>query len=110
MRFVSIAFSISMIAACGDSNSCPSGDCDAFPTFQDCYAEHHVMESFTADKAIEVCCIDHPIGSAKMNVVCGDTTDSCTAYVTANLTDAADANLTADIATACTNYPHDSGR
>jgi hypothetical protein len=107
LGFVFVLFT----AACSSSsNNCPSGDCDPFQTFQDCYNEHHVMESFPTDKAIEVCCIDHPIGSAQKNVVCGATTQTCISYVTANLMDPMDPNLTADINTACTNYPHDSGR
>jgi hypothetical protein len=110
MRLTCITFITSVLAACGSSNSCPSGDCDPFPTFQDCYDEHHVTESFPSDRAIEICCIDHPIGSSPKNVVCGATTDTCTAYVTANLTDPNDSNLTTDITTACTNYPGDSGR
>jgi hypothetical protein len=97
-------------SACSSSNSCPSGDCTPYPTFQDCYNDHHMVEMFTSDRAIEICCIDHPIGSAKMNVVCGDTAQACVTYVTANVTDATDPNLTADINSACTNYPHDSGR
>jgi hypothetical protein len=100
-----------LAAACGSSsNSCPSGDCTPYPTFQDCYNDHHMVEMFTTDRAIEICCIDHPIGSAKMNTVCGDTVQSCVTYVTANLTDPADTTLTADIMAACTNYPGDSGR
>lgn len=104
-RFIVI---VTGLAACGSSNS--GADNDPFATFQDCYNEHHMTEGFTSDRAIEICCIDHPIGSAKMNVVCGDTTQTCETYVTANLTDAADPNLTTDITTACTNYPGDSGR
>ncbi len=101
---------ISFAAACSSNNSCPSGDCDPFATYQDCYNEHHMTEGFTSDRAIEICCIDHPIGSDAMNVVCGDTTASCETYVTANLVDASDTMLTADITNACTNYPGDSGR
>jgi hypothetical protein len=106
------------LAACG-SNSCPSGDCTPYPTFQDCYNDHHLMESFPSDQAIEICCIDHPIATAKRNTVCGATTQSCLTYVTAtcanpvmcgNLMDTTDPNLQTDINTACTNYPHDSGR
>src|SRR5439155_1174482 len=47
---------------------------------------------------------DHPIGSAPVNTVCGDTADTCKTYVTMNLTDAADTMLAADIMTACTQY------
>lgn len=98
-----------LAAACGSTNSCPSGDCDPFATYQACYDEHHVTESFSVVKTIEVCCIDHPIGSAAKNVVCGATAATCTAYVSANLTDPADANLQADISTACTAYVVDRG-
>lgn len=103
---------LSITACSSSSNACGKlgNDCDPFPTFQACYDEHHTKESFPTDKAIEICCIDHPIGNQKMNVVCGDTTQSCETYVTANLTDASDPNLAADITTACTNYPGDSGR
>jgi len=107
MRQLSILFLV--LAACGDDGNM-GADNDPFDTFQLCYNEHHVDESFTADRAIEICCIDHPIGGAAMNTVCGDTTDSCEAYVTANLTDASDPTLTDDITAACTNYPGDSGR
>jgi hypothetical protein len=95
-------------AACGSDS--PKSDNDPFATYQDCYDEHHKMESFPTVMAIEICCIDHPIGSAAMNVVCGDTTQSCTSYVTQNLTDAADTMLTADINTACTAYPTDRSK
>lgn len=106
LRLVLVSFVLSLIA-CGTNNSCPSGDCTSYPTYQACYDDHHHMESFPADQAIEICCIDHPIGNAKRNTVCGDTTQSCEAYVTANLMDSTDANLSTDIMTACTNYPSD---
>ena len=108
LRF-GIAFAV-LASACGSSTNCPSGDCTPYPTYQDCYNDHHLMEMFPAEKAIEICCIDHPIGNQKMNVVCGDTTQSCETYVAANLTDSTDPNLTADITAACTAYPMDSGR
>ncbi len=106
-----IALISTALVACGSSsNSCPSGDCDPYATFQACYDDHHNVESFPTPKAIEVCCIDHPIGSAAKNVVCGNDTQSCIDYVTANLVDPNDAMLSADITSACTAYPHDSGR
>lgn len=116
MHRVSVAFAFALAACGSSSNSCPSGDCTAYPTFQDCYNDHHLMESFPADKAIEICCIDHPIATAKRNVVCGATTQSCLTYVTAtcsdpltcgNLMDSTDPTLQADIQTACMNYPAD---
>jgi|SRR5882724_10582485 len=97
------------LAACG-SSSTPPPDHDPYATYQDCYDDHHTMEMFPTPKAIEICCIDHPIGSAAMNVVCGATTQTCQTYVTAYMVDAADSMLAADITTACTAYPHDSGR
>jgi hypothetical protein len=111
ISFVSI-FALALVHSlgCTSKDSCPSGDCDPFPTFQDCYDEHHMTENFSTPRAIEICCIDHPIGSSAMNVVCGDTSDSCSTYVTANLVDSNDANLSSDIATACMDYVPDSGR
>ena len=90
--------------AIGCSNNSKPVDADPFDTFQACYMEHHMTEGFSTQRAIEICCIDHPIGGAKANTVCGDTADSCKTYVTANLTDAADTMLAADIMTACTDY------
>lgn len=89
--------------ACG-GDSTPA---DSFATFQACYTEHHTTESLSTPCAIEICCIDHPIGSASMNTVCGTTTQSCETYVNANLTDGSDANLGSDIQQACGFYPVD---
>lgn len=88
---------------------CSGGDEDAdpFDTFQACYDEHHGTEGFTTVKAIEVCCISHPIGGTAPNMVCGTTTASCMTYVSANLMDSANTMLSADITTACTAYPTD---
>ena len=81
-------------------------DNDPFATFEDCYDEHHNEEHFNIQDAIEVCCIDHPIGSAAMNVVCGDTEADCETYVDANLT--IDPAVTPDdITAACTAYVTD---
>jgi hypothetical protein len=89
-----------VVAAC-HSSTAPE-DNDPFDTFQACFDEHHKVENFDTQHAIEVCCIDHPIGSAPMNVVCGDTATSCEAYVDANLA-ATDATAD-DITTACEDY------
>jgi hypothetical protein len=96
---------VCLLGACGSSK--PTTDNDPFPTFQACYEDHHNSEMFPTPMAIEICCIDHPIGSSPMNVVCGDTVDTCKTYVTANLVDDADANLAADIMTGCTSYVTD---
>lgn len=90
-----------IVSAC--SSSSPK-DADPFATFQACYDEHHVMESFDVQTAIDVCCIDHPIGSEKANVVCGATAQDCTTYVTQNLMDPNDAMLSSDISAACATY------
>lgn len=100
------AFVLPLFAsACSGGNN--GGDNDPFATFQDCYNEHHVTEGFDTQKAIEICCISHPIGSAAMNVVCGDTAMSCETYVTGHLTDGSDQMLSSDITAACTKYVTD---
>jgi len=109
--FVLTASILFAAAACGgDDGNKP--DNDQFDTFQLCYNEHHVDEMFSASCAIEICCIDHPIGpgATMMNVVCGDTAATCNTYVTANLTDGSDASLSTDIQNACGFYVVDSGR
>ncbi len=93
---------LSLLAACGSNGS--SVDHDSFPTFQACYDEHHMTESFPPQMAIEICCIDHPIGSAAMNTVCGDTALTCSGYVTQNLMDPNDPMLANDITAACNKY------
>jgi hypothetical protein len=105
MRFVRTLFLFTV--ACGSNNG---GDTDSFDTFQACYTEHHTTESFDSACAIEICCIDHPIGGATMNTVCGASATTCDTYVTANLADPNDANLGSDISSACTFYVVDSGR
>jgi hypothetical protein len=102
MRF--ILATLAICAGCTTKNNCPSGDCSPYATYQDCYNDHHVSQGFATQHAIEICCIDHPIGSAAMNVVCGATAATCMTYVTANLTDPNDANLATDISTACADY------
>jgi hypothetical protein len=91
------------VSACGGGGT--TVDADPFDTFELCWQEHHVMESFTAARAIEICCIDHPIGPDAANVVCGDTVQTCETYVTASL--AAGDATTEEITEACTNYVPD---
>lgn len=98
LRFALVSL---VLAACGGNSNMGA---ESFPTFQACYDEHHTMEMLSTQCAIEICCIDHPIGSAKMNVVCGATASSCSAYVTPNLTDSTDTMLGSDITTACQHY------
>jgi hypothetical protein len=105
MHFIRTALLASLFAgfaltACGGDDD--SGDSEAFDTFQDCFTDHHVEEGFDVQKAITICCIDHPIGGQDANVVCGNDATACEAYVTANLggSDAGSADITA----ACTDY------
>jgi hypothetical protein len=90
-----------MVAACGGDDG-GGEDADPFNTFQDCWNEHHVMESLSVQQAIVTCCNDHPIGNNAAHVVCGSTEDSCETYVDANL-DSSDAT-TDDITAACQAY------
>src|SRR5262249_50983032 len=84
MRFAIITCLV--FAACGDNGgTTPTEDNDPFDTYQACFDEHHGEESFPTQMAIEICCIDHPIGDQPMNVVCGNTAQACETYVTANL-------------------------
>ncbi len=91
------------LSACGSSGE--PVDNDPFDTYEACFQEHHDVENFTVQKAIEICCIDHPIGTDAMNVVCGATVASCETYVTANL--AGSDATTMDIDAACTSYVPD---
>lgn len=104
MHRIAFASFIFFAAACGGDSKMGA---DSYATFQACYDEHTHMETLSPACAIEVCCIDHPIGSATMNVVCGTTTQSCEAYINANLTDGSDANFGSDVTQACGFYPVD---
>ena len=82
--------------ACSDDKK---EDADPFDTLQACYDEHHTTESLPVQKAIVVCCLDHPI--AGVHPSCTNTQADCVAHVRANL----NASVTdADIAAACTTY------
>jgi hypothetical protein len=86
-----------LFAACSDS--APT-DAEPFDTLKACYDEHHNVESLTVQKAIVVCCLDHPI--AGVHPSCQNTQADCVSHVQqANL----DASATdADITTACATY------
>jgi hypothetical protein len=98
---------LSAFAACGDNGDDGGEDNDAFPTYQACFDEHHNVEAFDTQKAITICCLDHPIGSSPMGVVCGADATSCDTYVTANLA-GSDATAT-DVTAACTDYVTQKG-
>ncbi|HVZ21478.1 MAG TPA: hypothetical protein VG871_10470 [Vicinamibacterales bacterium] len=102
---VAALFALPLVGCSSD----PAPDADSFPTFQACYDEHHGTEMFATPKAVEICCIDHPIGGAAANTVCGDSAASCQTYVSANLMDSADPTLSADIQAACAAYVTDRG-
>jgi hypothetical protein len=96
MRFAFVfAFTF---AACGGDDA---PDEDPFDTYQMCFDEHHVTESFDVQKSITICCLDHPIGSSPKNVVCGETATTCMTYVNANLSPAPAAS---DVTAACADY------
>jgi len=78
------------------------GDSEPYDTFQGCMDDHvNGGEGFTPDKAVTICCLDHPIGGAAANVVCTDTQASCEAYVDAQLDAIASA---AQITAGCADY------
>ncbi|MBX3156204.1 MAG: hypothetical protein KF773_09420 [Deltaproteobacteria bacterium] len=91
------SLALSLIACGGDDS-----DDEAFATFQACFDDHHAGEGFDVATAIKICCLDHPIGTADANVVCGDTQVACETFVDANVddADATDGEITA----ACAGY------
>jgi hypothetical protein len=92
----SLALALSFVlTACGDSNK----DADPFDTLQACYDDHVTVEKFTAQQAIVVCCLDHPI--AGVHPSCKDTQADCVTHVRAALTAT---TSDADITAACTTY------
>jgi hypothetical protein len=95
MRFIFLA-TIFLLAACHDHEH------DAYGTFQECYDDHHNVESLPADQAIVVCCVDHPLGGAAKNTACGADSAACVTYVTANLTSTS--ATSAEIMAGCTTY------
>ena len=84
---------------CGGDDGTTDADDEQFDTFQGCY-DDHFGEGGDAATAIAICCLDHPIGTADKNVVCGASEAACATYVNANLASpAAD-----DVTTACSKY------
>ena len=97
MRLVLAFVSSVLLFACSGGT-----DDESYPTFQECFDDHHNVETLPTDQAIVVCCVDHPIGSAGKNVVCGADAASCTTYVTANLMSTSATSM--EITTACNTY------
>lgn len=87
------------IAACSTTSTL---DHDPFGTYEACFTEHAVTESYPGPKAITICCLDHAIGANAAGVVCGASAATCETYVGANLmgSDASGAEITAG----CTDY------
>ena len=100
MRFVlllSIVSTALLFAACGHDD-----DHDAYATFQECYSDHTMVESLPPEQAIVICCIEHPIGSAAKNTVCGNDAAACSTYITANVTTGAPTST--QLTAGCNDY------
>ena len=106
MRFAIAAMvlsSMAMFAACGGDDG---EDAEAFPTFQECFDDHHNVESLSVNNAIVVCCIDHPING--QTLVCGADAAACKTYLGTNLSTT---SATADeVDAACTDYATQKGQ
>ena len=89
----------SIAAGCGDNKKTVE---QAYPTFQECFDDHHTVEAFNVIDSIKICCIDHPIAGSDANIVCGATAAACTTFVNDEL-DAASAT-DPDVSTACDEY------
>jgi hypothetical protein len=83
-------------SGCGDDHTM---DADPFDTLQDCFDDHHNMESLSVHDSIVVCCIDHPI--AGVHPSCGNTQAECVTHVDTELDSSV---TTAEIQAACTDY------
>jgi hypothetical protein len=101
MRFalLSVLFCVAT-AACGGND-----EEEAYPTYQECFDDHHTNESLSVHDSIVVCCLEHPINGVKE--VCGATAADCTAYLGTNLS--ATSATSTDVMTACTDYVTQKG-
>jgi len=113
MHFIRTALIASIVtafamSACGGDDD--KEDNDPFATYQACFDEHHNEESLPVNKAIVVCCIDHPI--AGVHPSCGSNDAECVAKLTGS--DSVH-NLmgsdvgSADIQAACMDYQTQKG-
>jgi len=81
---------------------CPSsGDHEEYPSYQECFDDHHTHEAYPVQESIVICCLEHPIAGMHQPV-CGSTAAECEAYLTTNLS-ATSASGT-DRMVACTDY------
>ena len=83
-----------LIAACSSSSAE-----EAYPDLQDCFDDHHNVESLPINESIVVCCTDHEIAGVKP--ACGATQLACETFVNAGLDDSI---TTSQITSACTEY------
>lgn len=96
MRFALVILSTAFLfAACGGDDE------ESYATYKECFDDHHNVESLPVDQAITVCCIEHEIGGAAKNTLCGADSAACVTYVTAQLGTSA---TSAEIMTGCTTY------
>ena len=98
MRIATALLSVSLalplvLTACG------GGDEEPFDTLQDCYDDHHNMESLSVHDSIVVCCLDHPI--AGVHPSCLNTQADCVSHVNDELDPSVSLG---DIQAACTDY------
>jgi hypothetical protein len=98
MRIANALFALSLtlplvLAGCGGDEE------EAFATLQDCYDDHHNVESLSIHDSIVVCCLDHPI--AGVHPSCLNTQADCVSHVDAELDPSV--SIT-EIQAACTDY------
>ena len=91
----SILIAILFATACGGDD-----EAEAYPTYQECFDDHHNNESLGIQESIVVCCLEHPIAGVKP--VCGNTTAECATYLGTNLGSASATQ--ADVTAACSTY------
>ena len=92
--FLSVSLALPLVLA-----ACGGGDEEPFDTLQDCYDDHHNVESLSVHDSIVVCCLDHPI--AGVHPSCLTTQADCVSHVDTEL----DATVSlSDIQAACTDY------
>ena len=106
MRFAvaaTVLSSVVLFAACGSDDE---GEGEAFPTFQECFDDHHNAEALSVNNSIVVCCIDHPINGVKL--VCGADATACKTYLGTNLSSSSATD--AEVDAACADYATQKGQ
>jgi hypothetical protein len=85
-----------VLVACGGDDE---EDAEPFDTLQECYDEHHNTESLSIQKALVVCCLDHPIDG--VNPSCGASQAECVGHIDQEIDSSVSA---AEIDAACVTY------